>query len=160
MPEADLTSCDIHAHAVEFIQDVLSRNAVLSIADPDHFRLDREFDIVFALSFFSHMRVGSWSRWLKALFRHVRPGGSLIFTTHGYVSREKLYRNVIDLDEQGFWFQASSEQSDLSVAEYGTTMTSTEFVTRQIFTHLRGPIALVAPGFWWGHQDVYIVTKT
>lgn len=160
LPEADVTSCDIHEQAVEFIQDMLGTNAVISHADPDFLWLGREFDIVFALSFFSHMPIGSWARWLKALFRHVRPGGSLIFTTHGYVSNEKLYNNLVDLGENGFWFEPSSEQKDLSVAEYGTTITSTEFVTRQIFKHLHAPIALAAPGLWWGHQDVYIVTKT
>ncbi|MEO6216849.1 MAG: class I SAM-dependent methyltransferase [Sphingomonas sp.] len=144
-PEADVTACDIHGRAVEFIQNVLSTNAVISVRDPDHFWLRREFDIVFALSFFSHMPASTWSPWLKALFRHVRPGGSLIFTTHGHISRQKLYRNMIDLDEHGFWFEASSEQADINVAEYGTTITSTEFVTRQIFAHLRAPSLWLRP---------------
>jgi len=159
VPEVDVVACDIHEQAVKFIQSILATDAVISTADPDRLWLGREFDVVFALSFFSHMPLGSWSRWLKALFRHVRPGGALIFTTHGYVTREKQYQNTVDLGDEGFWFVPASEQTDISAAEYGTTITSTEYVTRQIFSQLLAPISLMAPGFWWGHQDVYVVTK-
>jgi SAM-dependent methyltransferase len=158
-PKAEVTACDIHQQAIDFIQDRLSVNAVISVPDPDEFWLGREYDVVFALSFFSHMPIRSWGRWLKALFRHVRPGGSLIFTTHGYVTLEKLYKNSVALDNDGFWFIASSEQLDIETAEYGTTITSTEFVTRQIFSQLHAPTSLISPGFWWEHQDVYVVTK-
>lgn len=159
IPHADITACDIHPDAIEFIERDLHTKAVLSVPDPDTFWLGQEFDVVFALSFFSHMPINSWARWLKALFRHVSPRGALIFTTHGNVSRDKLYGNSVDLGDDGFWFVPSSEQADISAAEYGTTITSSEFVTRQIYHQLRAPISLHAPGMWWGHQDVYVVTR-
>ena len=144
---------------MDFIKTEMSEDTVLSKSNPVDFDLDRQFDIVFALSFFSHMPDRTWGPWLEALFRHVRPGGSLIFTTHGQISREKLFNNSFEFSPEGFWFATASEQHDIDTAEYGTTMTSTVYVTRQIFRRLASPIALLSEGFWWGHQDVYVVAK-
>ncbi len=159
IPESSVISCDIHQKAVDFIQQELQVDAVISVPEPEKLWLGREFDIVFALSFFSHMPINSWSRWLKALFRHVKPGGSLIFTTHGKESLEKLFGADVKLDKNGFWFSPSSEQLDINTSEYGTTITSEEFVTRTIFSELYSPMSFYSRGFWWGHQDAYVVYK-
>ncbi len=97
--------------------------------------------------------------WLSALFRHVRPGGNLIFTTHGMISLEKVWKNTYKLDPSGYLFVPVSEQRDIEAADYGTSMTSTDYVTRQIYRRLAAPTALISQGFWWGHQDVYVVAK-
>jgi hypothetical protein len=62
LPQADITACDIHNAAVRFIEDQFGIDAIGSISDPDKFSLDRKFDVVFALSFFSHMPKETWAR--------------------------------------------------------------------------------------------------
>jgi SAM-dependent methyltransferase len=158
MPTVTMTACDIHEKAVDFIENSLAIRSVISTSRPEHFRLGRTFDIVFALSFFSHMPETSWGAWLEALFRHVSPGGYLIFTTHGNVTRDKLYPDL-QLHDDGFWFSSTSEQGDLDGSEYGTSITTPEYVTQQIYRRLQAPLALFSQGSWWGHQDTYIVAR-
>jgi 2-polyprenyl-3-methyl-5-hydroxy-6-metoxy-1,4-benzoquinol methylase len=49
------TAYDIHQQAIQFIQEKLKTEAVLSASRPEDLDLNRAFDVVFALSFFSHM---------------------------------------------------------------------------------------------------------
>jgi SAM-dependent methyltransferase len=158
LPACAITACDIHEQAVAFIQHDLRIPAVLSTSRPAHFDLHGVFDLVFALSFFSHMPSSTWGEWLEALFRHLRSGGYLIFTTHGQVTRDKIYPDLT-MPENGFWFTPTSEQKDLDLSEYGTTITLPDYVTSQVYKRLRAPLPLFSQGFWWGHQDVYVVAK-
>src|SRR5262245_18726474 len=137
IPCADVLACDIHPQAMSFISSKLSTKVATSVADPNAFNLSREFDIVFALSFFSHAPKRTFGGWLTALFRHVRPGGSLIFTTHVQVSLQKLWNNSIDLGNEGFWFAPESEQLDLDGAEYGTTISSPAYRSEEHTSELQ-----------------------
>ncbi len=159
MPSADITACDIHPQAMDFISSVLGMQVKQSVSSPAVFDLAHRFDIVFALSFFSHMPKSTFGPWVEALFRHVRPGGSLIFTTHGEVSLKKIWKDDLKLDGDGFWFRAESEQLDLDSATYGTTICTPAYVTRTLYKNLKAPLALLHTGFWWEHQDVYVVAK-
>ena len=76
-----LTACDIHEQAIEFLQTAIEVDAVLSRTDPDDLSLPESFDVVFALSFFSHVPDGTWGRWLRKLYSALANDGLLIFTT-------------------------------------------------------------------------------
>jgi SAM-dependent methyltransferase len=158
IPEAAVTASDIHAQAIAFLRHRFSVTAELSQREPAHFNLGREFDLVFALSFFSHMPDHSWGPWLTALYRHVARGGGLLFTTHGEVSRATQISGSA-LSSDGFWFSAGGEQRDIDPDEYGTAITSIEYVKSQVARCLETDVAYYAEGLWWGHQDVYLVKK-
>jgi hypothetical protein len=158
LPAFAITSSDIHPEANSFIIDELGGQSVQSSSVPELFDPRREYDVVFALSFFSHIPVRTWSRWLKALFKTLHVGGSMIFTTHGLISLRKIPFNA-SLDEEGFYFKAESEQDDLDTSEYGITVTSPKFVVHQIEALDNCELRLARTGFWWGHQDLYIVGK-
>ena len=98
---------------------------------PEYFDSAGEYDLVFALSFFSHMPKATWARWLGALFKALSSGGSLIFTTHGATTRRELLVDVV-LDDDGFYFKPENEQDDLEKSEYGTTVTSSGFAIEQL----------------------------
>jgi len=51
---------------------------------------DQSFDCVYAVSVFTHMSEALQGSWMKELKRIVRPGGHVLFTTHGESFREKL----------------------------------------------------------------------
>jgi hypothetical protein len=157
LPAEAIIACDIHAEAMQFIESEIGVRSMISAHDPADFDLGRRFDVVFALSFFSHMPHRTFGPWLAALFGHVAPGGRLIFTTHGAVTHRKLlpWAELHD----GYWFNPESEQLDLETADYGTTISTPEYVKRQISKHLRAPIAYLEEGYWWEHQDVYVVSK-
>jgi 2-polyprenyl-3-methyl-5-hydroxy-6-metoxy-1,4-benzoquinol methylase len=153
------TACDIHPEAVRFIEDKLSVNTVLSTHKPEDLNMKKTYDVVFALSFFSHMPKSSFSRWLRKLASIVKPEGFLIFSTHGLVSRRKHF-NKCKFDEEGFYFRHSSEQKDLDTAEYGMTVVRPEYVLEQIFKTPNLTLKYFHEGYWWNHQDIYIAKST
>jgi hypothetical protein len=157
MPTAHVVSCDIHPAAVSFIQESLGIESVRSTHEPEDLDLGRSFDVVFALSFFSHMPEASFGRWLTALYRHVEPGGILAFTAHGLASALPL--GSPDIPDSGFWFKPDSEQYDLNRSEYGSTISTPEWVVRTLYSSVGAPLSDVRFGYWWGHQDLYVVAK-
>ena len=152
------TACDIHPEAVRFINDELRGDAVLSDRCPEKLHFSKTFDIVFALSFFSHMPEHSFTRWLKALFSFVKPGGFLIFTTHGLASMAN-FSDMPAFNREGFAFLPSSEQKDLDVQEYGQTIVKPHYVLARLFELPAMTLKFFHAGRWWGHQDLYVVQR-
>lgn len=156
-PAINLWACDIHVEAVKFLQDRLYMSAFLSTHLPERLTLPRMYDIVFALSFFSHMPITTWEKWFRRLSAFTRLGGLFIFTTHGRKSVEHL--GVVNTDDTGFWFRSQSEQKDLPSEEYGLTVTMPEFVDAAIRKLNTVRLLEWREGFWWGHQDLYVLRK-
>lgn len=154
IPFCNSTACDIHEKAIGFIENKLGAKAVLSKSDPRQFRLKQKYDVVFALSFFSHMPKRTFTLWLNSLAGCLKPGGHLIFTTHGFLSLK--YFGEIEFDDEGFYFNADSEQKDLDVTEYGMTVTKPKFVIDRILGDAALSLKFFQEGYWWGHQDLYV----
>jgi len=157
MPQVEITACDIHKEAVDFITKRLAVSAVLSASQPEQLKIKSKYDAVFALSFFSHMPKTSFTRWMKQLLSFTKPGGFLVFTTHGQQSI-KFLPNV-QFDQSGFGFQPSSEQKDLDTAEYGSACTKPEYVIGQIFSIPGARLITFGEAIWWKHQDLYIIQR-
>jgi SAM-dependent methyltransferase len=157
LPFVQVTACDIHPKAQTFIKAKLNVNATLSTSQPEKLIFAEKYDVVFALSFFSHMPKTTFGNWLRQLLSLVKPGGHVIFTTHGLAST-KVIPNV-NFDQDGFWFQTSSEQKDLNTSEYGLTCTRPEFVFSQLFDEPQSRLLYFQEAYWWGHQDVYVVKR-
>jgi SAM-dependent methyltransferase len=151
-----LASSDIHPAALNFLARELGVEAVPSAHAPADFQPPRAYDVIFVLSFFSHMPRATWHPWLERLTLALTPGGILLFTTHGELSQKYFPQSRLDAD--GFWFEPQSEQRDLSGAEYGSTITSKSFVDQEI-ARLRVSSVFYEQGGWWDHQDLYIVRR-
>jgi hypothetical protein len=158
LPGANVIASDIHPQAIAFVRDELALPVALSRSNPERLDLGAQFDVVFALSFFSHMPAATWGSWLASLFRHTRSGGLLVFTTHGEISRREHLTSAV-LGAEGFWFEPVSEQHDLDVAEYGSTVTSKDYVDGQVRTRLDTDVSEFLEGYWWDHQDLYVVRR-
>lgn len=157
LPDARVVSCDIHDAALVFLEQTLGMAVARSHTDPKAFS-SSPFDVVFALSFFSHMPRKTWGAWVRALYGAVNPGGLLIFTTHGQVSREKFFGDP-PMPKDGFFFRAESEQKDIDTAEYGQTIVSEAFVRAELQRQIGRSPDVFREAFWWSHQDLYIVRK-
>jgi SAM-dependent methyltransferase len=153
----DLTSCDIHPAAVDFLRQEIGVRAIRSAACPELFAPPRAYDAVLALSFFSHMPLATWARWLARLTLPLATGGRLVFTTHGLHSRAHF--GDPDLPESGFWFYPASEQADLPVTQYGQAITTPDFVRSVIVTLPWVELESWREAEWWGHQDVWVLRK-
>jgi SAM-dependent methyltransferase len=156
IPLCSTTACDIHPAAVEFIKNELKTDAILSNVVPEDLVMGETFDVVFALSFFSHMPKNSFFRWLRALASFVRPEGFLIFTTHGLVTRRLWFRKY-EFDPDGFFFHPDSEQKDLSPLDYGAACVKPQYVCGGVFENPNLNLQYFREGYWWNHQDLYIV---
>jgi SAM-dependent methyltransferase len=157
-PGANVTAMDIHEKAFYFNQNNLKIKAALSSVEPAGVTAPGQFDVVFALSFFSHMPRRTQMLWLAKLSEFVKPGGILIFTTHGETSH-KTQMPDIPIGDDGYGFIAESEQFDLSTADYGHAVTYKRFMLPQV-EKLDGMNLLdLREGFWWTHQDTYVLTK-
>ncbi|MDB5763997.1 MAG: hypothetical protein JWQ21_2992 [Herminiimonas sp.] len=156
--EFQTTACDIHQPALDFIKQSIKVPCIQSSNIPENFQSPKQYQVVFALSFFSHLPLRTWGRWLSALFRSVEPGGYLIFTTHGFVSQKMMISHA-QIAENGFWFDANSEQHDLDSAEYGTAITTPSFVREEIGKLASASIFIFKEGYWWKHQDLWVVKK-
>jgi SAM-dependent methyltransferase len=156
LPEAITTACDIHPQAVRFLTG-LGLEAVGSSSVPERFHLGRQFDVVFALSFFSHLPRMTWTRWLRRLVDHVNIGGLMIFTTHGERSRNLAWPESPTSNK--FLFSPVSEQIDLPGEEYGRSLTPFAFVYAKIAA--LGDMRLVRfqEAGWFGHQDIYVLRR-
>jgi SAM-dependent methyltransferase len=157
LPNASIAACDIHDPAVAFIEQELGVSAFRSDSVPEQWRVPRRYDVVFALSFYSHMPRETWSRWIRAHVNVLEDHGVLIFTTHGRLSLHTL--GSPEVPEDGFWFAPRSEQIDLDTADYGTTIVTRAFVEQAIADAVGGAVALYREGFWWKHQDLYVVRR-
>jgi SAM-dependent methyltransferase len=156
-PSTQITACDVHPAAMAFIRNELRIDAEGSSHDPETFRMDRKFEVVFALSFFSHMPADSWEKWLGRLASLVLPNGLLIFSTHGLASAKAMGDPPVD--GSGFWFTPSSEQKDLSGSEYGNTITTFDFVYGKFRKILHLHFLKYQESFW-AHQDHYVFART
>jgi Methyltransferase domain len=153
----NLTSCDIHPEAISFLSQTLGVNAIPSHAQPEMLELSDNYDVVFALSFFSHMPITTWARWLVRLVRAARTGGLVVFTTQGMKSRPHLGNPPIG--EFGFHFQRTSEQKDLPLDEYGNTIATQDFVRKHVQTIPQVTEVEFREGYWWNHQDLFVLRK-
>ena len=156
-PALDLTACDIHPEAVRFLRRPLGVRAMRSEACPELFAPARSYDAVLALSFFSHMPLSTWARWLVRLSLPLAIGGRLVFTTHGLHSRRHF--GDPDLPGHGFWFSPTSEQTDLPGEQYGQSITSPDFVRAVIATLPWVELEACHEADWWSHQDTWVLRK-
>jgi len=159
IPHARVEASDIHPKAVEFHSRYLNLKCHLSDYKPTNLDIPNTYDVVVALSFFSHMPSHSWLPWLRTLCDLLVVGGMLIFTTHGpsssVATTEKFINKGLD-----FYFYPESEQDDLIQNEYGTACAHPSFAMK-IFEELpHMHLSEYKQGIWWGGtQDVYVLTR-
>lgn len=148
---------DVVPSAVEFSRSTFGVDGFLSASVPESVQWPARYDLVFVLSLFSHLPRATWSRWLKVLYQAVAPGGLLVFSTHGVKAANFDH---VRLDDEGYFFSASSESTAIDEQEYGTTFTSEAFVLARIAETL-GADKLVhkVPVHFWNHQDAYVLRK-
>ena len=151
---AELWACDIHPAAIDFLQREISARAFISSPFPETLQAPRQFDVVFALSLFSHLPITTWVRWLVRLVQATRPGGFVIFTTHGLKTR--LPDGAV-IPSTGFWFSPGSEQHDLPNEQYGITITTPAFVEAAVNSIDGVKLIKFDEAAWWGHQDLYVL---
>jgi SAM-dependent methyltransferase len=158
MIEARYTAMDIHAEAVAFLRHRLGLDALLSDFDPARLPGKGTFDVVFASSFFSHLRKEAIEPWLAGLRDLVVVGGTLIITTHGARSHETVMREC-RVAEDGYGMLETSEQRDISTAHYVHAITLEPFMRARIAAVPGLELITFEAGAWLKHQDIYVLRR-
>lgn len=129
------------------------------------------FDLVYAISVWSHFAERPALEWFEEMRRILRPGGHLVFTTHGPGScsyyAERRMRPTASLLEirsalynRGFWFAPESggiEEWGLHDPEWGMAFISPEWVLERLCP--RWGVAEFAPARNEENQDVYVLER-
>lgn len=158
MGAARVSVSDVVPDAVAFATQTFGVQGLVSSTVPEDVVWPQRYDLVFVLSLFSHLPQRTWGRWLRHLYGAVRPGGLLVFTTHG---AKAARHDQVSLDADGFFFAPSSESHAIDVQEYGTTFTSEAYVRARIAEELgEAPLVHQAPQHFWNHQDAWVVRRT
>jgi SAM-dependent methyltransferase len=132
---------------------------------------DATFDVVVAISIWSHYAEPAAIRWLEEMHRIIRPGGHLVFSTHGphavsyYAqtgerSSTQLARIRRALYQRGHWFAPEfGEEGDWGVvhAEWGTAFFTPEWLARIALP--QWSIEDFAVGQNADNQDVYVLRR-
>ncbi len=157
-PESARAASDIHPAACAFVAAEFSAQSHLSAARPEAFGLESQFDLVFALSFFSHLPEDRFGPWLARLAALVAPGGLLVFTTHGATSR-RLQMPDLPLNRRGYGARVQSEQLDLSLDDYIQAVTLPRFVLAEIGKVPGMELVGFLEGWWWLNQDCFVLQR-
>ena len=139
---------------------------VYSHDDPEQIPIQRDYyDLIWVGSLFTHLDVSMWKRFLKAFTATLKPGGVLIFTTHGrracdnMASRAATYgHNDQELDElvrayeQDGYGHSHYPGSD---SYYGTSISKTDWVAERIREVDGLRLVMHAAHAWDNHQDCF-----
>jgi SAM-dependent methyltransferase len=151
-----LMCCDVVPDAVNFTKNTLGVDGFISTLDPSELPRPRQFDIVFALSMLTHTPPKNHSKWVRAMYDLVVPGGVLIYSLHGPVATKN---QGILLDEDGTFFVATSETTAIDWAEYGTSFCSIEFSKTVARDAIGREADLYAERAFWNSQDAMVICK-
>jgi SAM-dependent methyltransferase len=164
-PDAALAAVDINADAVDFCGATFGAKTGYSTPDPEQIRIADRFDLIFCGSLLTHLDAPRWPGFLKMFHSLLSPGGILVFSTHGEVTRERIKRGehsfyavsetaaqqlVADYLQTGFGYADYSPDSN-----YGVSLSSLAWVQEQL-ANIEG-LQLVAclPRQWLEHHDVW-----
>jgi SAM-dependent methyltransferase len=100
--DAEIWGCDIDATSVAWVREQMSPplQVVVSEAEPPLPRPDGYFDLIWAISVFTHLG-GSWSRWMAELHRLLADDGLLVVTYMGEGLSETLGGGPWDSERVG-----------------------------------------------------------
>jgi SAM-dependent methyltransferase len=169
---ATLHGCDPNGDAVAWASQTLPGiNFFRSTSEPPLALANGSMDVVYAISIWSHFGKLAAARWFAEMHRVIKPGGMLLFTTHGWHSL-KYYestgeRSLAQLAEISsslirgeHWYAPEfGEAGDHGVidSQWGTGFFDLRWLAAQVCKQWR--VAAFYPGRECGNQDVYVLQR-
>jgi len=161
-PDAHITACDLDPDGVDFCAQTFGATPVYSREDIRTVTIDRQFDVIWCGSLFTHLDRELWADFLTFFADHLGPDGVLVFTTHGRqpvkwivdkffdygLSRQEQRTLLGGYATEGFGFVMPGNQA------FGISLSSIAFVCGEI--ERRPDLTLLGyqEAAWAGHQDV------
>jgi len=171
-PRVRWHGCDPNQAAIGWASEHLPEiEFSVSPEDPPLPMADGALGLVYAISIWSHFDPELGLRWFHEMHRVIRPGGLLVFTTHGFQSvayhvenkeRSVLQaREIVDsLYRHGHWYACEfGQDGDDGIVnpQWGTAFVSAEWLLSCLCPSWR--VLQYAPGRNQRNQDVYVVQR-
>jgi hypothetical protein len=166
-PEAEITACDILRDGVDFCASTFGAVPIYSRDDPRAIPIERDaFDLVWVGSLLTHLNSDLWLDFLDVSRSSLRPGGLLIFTTHGLTTYrstlQQFYENpktwvtaLYPYERTGFGYTKYAD----SDSYYGHSLSSPAWVLSQIAKVGRLRTVHVCERAWDNHHDCYTCVR-
>jgi len=126
-----------------------------------------KFDMVFAISVWSHFSPIMAKKWFDEFHKLLNPQGKLIFTTHGTRSVYHIHSRLKKMDDKpaeerlntlregGFHYKPYPSGSDLDSTHWGMAFISRKWLEETLSD--RWTISSYLPGMAMENQDVYVL---
>jgi 2-polyprenyl-3-methyl-5-hydroxy-6-metoxy-1,4-benzoquinol methylase len=128
-PKSQITVSEVKEHALKFQKEQFGFNTIPHTQDADSLA-SGQFDIILALSVFTHLPQASFEAWLTKLIQSLQPKGGLVFTFNHIRTYNKPVTNpdfhYITLSEDSSFSFVSDSLSD--TREYGSTFVSYSYL--------------------------------
>jgi SAM-dependent methyltransferase len=168
-PHARLAASDLLTDGVDFCRDTFAATGVYSNAGLTESMFPERYDLIFVGSLLTHIDIDEWEHLIDLWHDLLAPDGLLVVTTHGPLVAERmrlghLYdypepsikRLLRAYEHTGFGFL----EDNPATANYGITLSTPDFVLRQLLRHSDFRAVLCAEYLWSRHQDVVAVKKS
>ena len=164
-PGQRLWGCDVFDECVRWCQqNVEFATVVRNHLQPPLPFDDGQFDLVHAVSVFTHLRLDLQFPWAWEIYRILRPGGVLFMTLHGphffpvlCEAQDSHHAEIFAFGDDSLFAQVDQKVGDEDQVQFLAAMHSPSF-TRDVFAvfqHIkRFPQSTIAGG-----QDLYILQK-
>jgi 2-polyprenyl-3-methyl-5-hydroxy-6-metoxy-1,4-benzoquinol methylase len=146
---------DLQEEAVSFCATALKLSAVVSSPRPTEFASALRYDVVLAVSFFSHLPDDLFRAWLHQLAGLMSPCGILLFSTHGFD-----LANGHPVPSGGHLFVSQSENARLDPSVYGTSYVTEDYVCQALRQALGDTVHIrYLPKGMCSAQDLYVASR-
>jgi SAM-dependent methyltransferase len=157
-PKTRFHGADVDAEAIAWCRDHLpGAEFRVSPAAPPTDYADASFDLIYAISVFTHLSLKHQLLWFAELHRILKPEGLLFFTVHGERAWQPLSADKIErLQREGFLFETSPKLRGIVPDWYHTAFHS-ESGVRRILSETFRVLAYNPAGM--GYQDVVVAQR-
>lgn len=158
-PEASLAGTDIDADAIAWCRAHLPWAAVATNGpQPPLPYADGAFDLVYAISVFTHLDEDHQRQWLAELRRVIAPGGTCVVTLHGPDTATSISPGDRErLTDHGFVFVRTNATRGLFPEWYQNAYHEPWYV-RQTFAEYFD-VGTYVPRGLIGHQDIVVLSR-
>ena len=167
-PHARLTAADIDETGVKFCSESLGATGVVSSIDPDAIQFEEKFDAIWAGSVITHLPEASTRKLLARFASWLRPGGIMVFSSHGTTAVDNLMNNglrhygdvsgsakqlVADYVRNGYGYRDYNGQSG-----YGVSFVSPKWYADYLDRMDSGdPLLSFTARGWDNHHDIVAI---
>ena len=162
-PQAELTACELDRGAVDFCTRTFGAHGIYSTADATQLDFDRQFDLIWCGSVFTHYDAEDWEQLLDVLVsRALASGGLLVFTTGGRLTEtlsgvalglkdeQAFERLIAAYRSEGFGFTPYSGEHGFKA---GLSMAKPSWILDRLAERPELTHVSIVEGGWWA-QDV------